>query len=84
MRKLLTLSERQLVGCVTVDSTCYGGRLGNGSAFAADNATSTEDSYSYTRTKVTCSDLSWGSLKEVSPDSGGDSQQLHFLHFVKK
>ena len=58
MRKSLTLSERPLMGCVSVGSTCYGGLMGNGFAFAADNATCTEDSNSYTGTKGTCSDLS--------------------------
>ena len=32
--KLLTLSERQLVDCVTVDPACHGGLMSNGFAFA--------------------------------------------------
>ena len=49
--KLLTMSERQLLDLDTVDSTCHGELVGNGFAFAAENATCTEDSHSYTGTQ---------------------------------
>ena len=51
-----------------------------GFVFAVKNAMCTEDIYSYTGTKVFCWDSTcvWGSLKEVSPDSGRDSQQRVF------
>ena len=40
--KLLTLSERQLLDLDTVVSTCHGELMGNGFAFAAENATCTK------------------------------------------
>jgi len=52
---LSPLSEQQLVDCDTVDSACNGGLMDNGFAFAEKNAMCTEESYSYTGTKGTCS-----------------------------
>jgi len=47
------------VDCDTVDSACNGGLMDNGFAFAEKNAMCTEESYSNTRTKGTCSASSW-------------------------
>ena len=61
---LLTLSKRQLVDCITVDSACTGELMNNGFVPAAKNAMCTEANYSYTclATKGTCKAL----LMEVS------------------
>ena len=45
---LLTLSEQQLVNCVTVGSACNDELMNNGFVFAAKNAICTEANYSYT------------------------------------
>ena len=46
---LLTLSEQQLVNCITVGSACNGKLMNNGFVFGrAKNAICTEANYSYT------------------------------------
>ena len=51
-------SERQLVGYDTVDLSCDGGFVDNGTAFGEKNGLCMEASYSYITTKGTCQDSS--------------------------
>ena len=55
----MTLSEQQLVDCITVDSACIGELTSNGFVFAVKNVMCTEASHSYSclATKGTCKAL---------------------------
>ena len=61
---LLTLSEQQLVNCITVDSACNGELTNNGFVFAVKNAMCTEVSQPRAIARLRIATLS--SLREVS------------------